>query len=116
MEHLIRGDRRNHIDQLPNAVKLWPTPSASDCGRTAINPYLTGNGTIRYIGKSGKQSYARLDAVAALFPTPRAQSCTGASETATRQGGPDLQTAAGGQLNPGWVEWLMGFPTGWTEV
>lgn len=101
---------------LTGAVRMWPTPSASDCGRTAINPYLTGNGTIRHIGKSGKQSYARLDAVAALFPTPRAQSCTGASETATRQGGPDLQTAAGGQLNPGWVEWLMGFPPGWTEV
>ncbi|MDK2600241.1 hypothetical protein QO179_20065 [Bacillus stercoris] len=22
----------------------------------------------------------------------------------------------GGQLNPTWVEWLMGFPTGWTEL
>lgn len=22
----------------------------------------------------------------------------------------------GGQLNPDWVEWLMGFPIGWTEV
>jgi hypothetical protein len=21
-----------------------------------------------------------------------------------------------GQLNPAWVEWLMGFPVGWTEV
>jgi hypothetical protein len=22
---------------------------------------------------------------------------------------------AGGQLNPTWVEWLMGFPLGWTD-
>ncbi|MFP7276070.1 hypothetical protein SFC17_14190 [Bacillus paralicheniformis] len=22
----------------------------------------------------------------------------------------------GGQLNPTWVEWLMGFPIGWTEL
>ncbi|WP_147401687.1 hypothetical protein [Acutalibacter sp. 1XD8-33] len=22
----------------------------------------------------------------------------------------------GGQLNPDWVEWLQGFPIGWTEV
>ena len=27
-----------------------------------------------------------------------------------------LQTMVGGQLNPDWVEWLMGFPIGWTEV
>jgi hypothetical protein len=24
------------------------------------------------------------------------------------------QTEAGGQLNPQWVEWLMGYPVGWT--
>jgi DNA (cytosine-5)-methyltransferase 1 len=30
---------------------------------------------------------------------------------AIRQSTPD-----GGQLNPTWVEWLMGFPQGWTEV
>ena len=22
----------------------------------------------------------------------------------------------GGQLNPTWVEWLMGFPLGWTDL
>ena len=26
----------------------------------------------------------------------------------------DLQV--GGQLNPQWVEWLMGFPIGWTDL
>ena len=26
-----------------------------------------------------------------------------------------LRTDIGGQLNPEWVEWLMGFPAGWTE-
>lgn len=25
-------------------------------------------------------------------------------------------SATGGQLNPTWVEWLMGFPTGWTDL
>jgi hypothetical protein len=25
-------------------------------------------------------------------------------------------TAVGGKLNPEWVEWLMGFPTGWTDL
>ena len=35
-------------------------------------------------------------------------------------GGDDLATAAArltpGQLNPTWVEWLMGFPGGWTAL
>jgi hypothetical protein len=26
------------------------------------------------------------------------------------------KTAVSGQLNPTWVEWLMGFPTGWTDL
>ena len=27
-----------------------------------------------------------------------------------------LRTDVAGQLNPTWVEWLMGFPIGWTEL
>jgi len=29
---------------------------------------------------------------------------------------PNLATAVGGTPNPEWVEWLMGFPAGWTDV
>jgi hypothetical protein len=31
-------------------------------------------------------------------------------------GGRDLVTDVGGQLNPTWVEWLMGYPLGWTAL
>src|SRR5690606_23019406 len=27
-----------------------------------------------------------------------------------------LGDQVGGQLNPTWVEWLMGYPAGWTEL
>ena len=27
-----------------------------------------------------------------------------------------VQETATGSLNPTWVEWLMGFPTGWTDL
>jgi hypothetical protein len=27
-----------------------------------------------------------------------------------------LQDAVGGQLNPTWVEWLQGFPLGWSKL
>jgi len=28
----------------------------------------------------------------------------------------DDPSLTGGRLNPTWVEWLMGFPTGWTDL
>ena len=27
-----------------------------------------------------------------------------------------LENPTGGQLNPNWVEWLMGWPIGWTDL
>lgn len=100
---------------LDTGVRIWPTPSASDCGRTAINPIMTKNGTIRHKNKEGGQSYARLDAVAAMFPTPKAQNARAAGQK-HGDGGPSLDVVVGGQLNPTWVEWLMGFPIGWTDL
>jgi len=32
------------------------------------------------------------------------------------QTGVSLNEAVGGPANPEWVEWLMGFPMGWTDV
>lgn len=116
------GEKRGNVSSdprngLPGAFLLWPTPSASDGGRTAINPVITANGTIRHRNKAGGQSNARLDAVAALLPTPIAsdwknRGCKDARQNRQCQ----LQTTVGGQLNPTWVEWLMGFPIGWTDL
>lgn len=90
---------------------LWPTARAADwkgCGPV-------GSKSAEHHLKRGQLSGV------VLYPTPRAQTATGASHAPNRQGGADLQTyvsdsTAGGQLNPTWVEWLMGFPIGWTEL
>ena len=29
---------------------------------------------------------------------------------------PDVRNTGDGTLNPAWVEWLMGFPSGWTDL
>ena len=50
-----------------------------------------------------------------MFPTPKAQNCRGDGKP-HGNGGPSLDVVAGGALNPDWVEWLMGFPPGWSEV
>lgn len=48
-----------------------------------------------------------------LFTTPCAADAQG-----THGGGNhgSLRTDVAGQLNPTWVEWLMGFPPGWTDL
>lgn len=100
---------------LQMALSMWPTPSASNSGCTALTPVLTKNGTIRHKNRAGTQSYARLGQVAAMFPTPKAQNARSNGER-HGSGGPSLDAVAGGALNPDWVEWLMGFPTGWTDT
>ena len=49
-----------------------------------------------------------------MFPTPKAQNCRGNGEK-HGEGGQSLDVSVGGRLNPTWVEWLMGFPLGWTD-
>ena len=53
-----------------------------------------------------------------LWPTPcaRAWRDNGKSPSELARHTKTLATHAGGPLNPTWVEWLMGFPVGWTEL
>jgi hypothetical protein len=55
-----------------------------------------------------------------FWPTPTARDWkSGKGKTQAERGqtaGPSLSEASGGSLNPQWVEWLMGFPLGWTDL
>ena len=54
-----------------------------------------------------------------MLPTPtRQDGCngTGGPGSLGRDGGENLRTAVGGSLNPVFVERMMGFPDGWTEL
>ena len=69
-----------------------------------------------------------LNAFVRRWPTPTGQMArpdfqrihrerSGADDLATTVMRAQGMTAAnGGHLNPTWVEWLMGFPTGWTDL
>ncbi len=97
---LIR-ENRNKPSDLESAVKMWPTPTAN-CS--------TGAGE-RGTGGLNLQT-------AVKYATPQARDFrTGEPhrwEDAKRSR--NLNDQIGGQLNPTWVEWLMGFPLGWTAL
>ena len=62
-----------------------------------------------------------LNAAVVLWPTPtRADATMGDLKGKEYKPGVNhalkLGQVAGGQLNPEWVEWLMGFPLGWTDL
>lgn len=53
-----------------------------------------------------------------LWPPPAAREYrdNGRSPSEMNRNSTTLATIAGGQLSPMWVEWLMGYPIGWTEL
>jgi hypothetical protein len=100
-----------------NAGSCWATPVADDSVE-------------RVQGKWNSRGEPKLSAQVRLWPTPRAadgsqnqRTLEGVKKEISRKGAPQdlvsavrLQTPNGGQLNPTWTEWLMGFPIGWTEL
>lgn len=109
MGHLTREGKRNHTDQLANAVRLWPTPTAMDACGLEYNLRADATET-RSILLSQK---------VAMFPTPTARDCKSTDmnpESARFSQNTELNSVVGGQLNPTWVDWLMGFPLGWTDL
>ena len=98
--------------QLPPLVRLtdatgcglWQTPVADD----AVN---------RKQGKVNSRGEPKLSAQVKMWPTPTAHNAKeGAFPAEYKRNTPTLSAEAGGKLNPTWVEWLMGFPTGHTDL
>jgi hypothetical protein len=97
--------------QLCHVVKFWPTPQARD-GRSGDQPES------HRAERKKAQGYSMNLNDAVLVPTATARDWkSGSQATQAERGrvaGPTLAEWSGGQLNPPWVEWLMGFPIGWT--
>jgi len=88
----------------------WPTPTSRDWkdGSAQACANVPENGLL------GRVIHNRLTKDG-LWTTPCADD-TGARKVGYAQGGMPLSAQAGGSLNPTWVEWLQGFPLGWTIV
>jgi hypothetical protein len=92
---------------------LWlgmlPTPTATDAthgGRVTERKARNGGNLVEAVSMR-------------LLPTPTAHLAkeTGApSESSRNSPTLGMATGAGGSLHPQFVEWMMGFPKGWTDL
>jgi hypothetical protein len=86
---------------------LWPTPTARDHKDTGDLTGVPENSLLpRVVARMERE----------MWPTPTKSDGEGGPGNSGRDGGENLRTAAGGSLNPTFVEWLQGFPKNWTEV
>ncbi len=94
--------------------------------RHAFDAYMKGQlrKTDRKHGQSPLERNTRhqvsLHHAVRLWPTPNTTDYKGASTRSPGKERPtcddDLPTRVGGTLNPPWIEWLMGWPIGWTDL
>jgi DNA (cytosine-5)-methyltransferase 1 len=98
------GPSGNELGRAVNR-EMWGTPTSRDWKDTGDMTNVPTNGLL------GRQVLER-----EMWPTPTKSDGEGGPGNSGRDGGLNLRTAAGGSLNPTWVEWLMGFPLGWTDL
>jgi len=129
LAHLANGGWINDDDWAKNRV--WPTPQARDSISSQMPPTaLIKNNDRQKLRPKGANSCLATEVVKHTWPTPRVSMANGPSAAEVEAGNPNcrLETAVAvavaemcptptttGQLNPTWVEWLMGFPDGWTD-
>jgi len=120
---------------------VWPTPTKGDGAKgSAGQVYAGGRPTLSNLAarfptprhcaglRSSGMNRTELYRAMELYPTPtRRDAKTGDAKNKARgtaagyspnlnDTAVDLEGLATGQLNPTWVEWLMGFPLGWTVL
>jgi hypothetical protein len=103
------GPSGNELGRAVNRAE-WPTPTAQDASNDG--------------GPSQFERNSLPLNAAVKWPTPNARDYKGSPGAGARERGghqaslpASVKDANGsGSLNPTWVEWLMNFPLGWTEV
>ena len=126
----LQGRKWHTQRTLSRVVHTWPTPAASQRGARALD-LVENDSTVRRRG-SGQVRGIDLETAAKRWPTPTAGDAKNAghrnSPTSLAHAGISLTDAAltgdsstprsdvSGSLNPTGVEWLMGYPSGWTDL
>ena len=105
-----KGASKTSGDGLATAVAnaMWPTPTSS-----------LGSKGGRITPRKSREGGTLIEALSArTFATPTARDWRSgkASQATHDRNSRPLSEQIGGSLNPTWVEWLMGWPIGWTDL
>jgi DNA (cytosine-5)-methyltransferase 1 len=101
-----------HSVSLPDAVRMWPTPTVDDANN--VNPKANRfHGLVAEVNHYPTPTYGKLAGGTGGFNQIEELYL---SEQITLEEKKAMQAGNGGKLNPMWVEWLMGFPPGWTDL
>ena len=101
--------------------KNWPTPTVAEAGKIANNPNYGQLGLSNHPAVHGREldreklhkDRKGLAKAPAQWPSPRLMT-GGTCKNGVKHG--DLNSTAGGKLNPNWVEHLMGVEPQWTQL
>lgn len=100
-----KGSANGNRDDLPGALaRLFPTPTSRD--------WKSGSASEETLAKNSRPLN---EIVAAMYPTPRADGLDNCGGSSSRRIAKANGTYIGRTLNTQFVEWLMGFPIGWTD-
>ena len=101
-----------------SSQEMWATPRTTD-----------GTGGPRKLDERGRRISqtnpdlvfgANLSDQVRMWPTPTANEDAAGTPNGKMQrmlgNHPDVRNTGAGTLNPQWVEWLMGYPEGWTDL
>jgi DNA (cytosine-5)-methyltransferase 1 len=135
---LVQTIKENEFGSEPNNETFFHTPNTMglDGGsnsRKALKKRLEWPTAMSTEHKANRQTrenhqngltQAVLQAETKMLPTPCNRDYKGAVKSGkrvtksgkTQNYGEQLPNVVGGQLNPTWVEWLMGWPVGWTDL
>ena len=121
------GDPKKRLETAVKVESRWPTPTARDwkdgsyCPNVPVNGLLgravwptpdtrgfTNQGAIRQLNQNLTDHNEFVGMTHRVGHQKREAAWTGDSSTP--------RSEVSGSLNPQWVEWLMGYPSGWTDL
>ena len=105
--------KSNRNTQLSKMSQLFDLEDWIKCSGASLRSGMMQNGIVFQLPPL---AHLTDGIVSGSWPTPNANGTTlgqwGGSTNSIRKN----PTLASGKLNPTWVEWLMGFPEGWTDL